>query len=110
VSDYDVLRITRGSDNDVLLTITQDGVALDLTGMTVSWAAKSAHSDTAFALGPYNATLTLPLEGKCRVDIPDADSQALTKSAYLWDAKVTAGADEVAVARGVLLILSAVQP
>jgi hypothetical protein len=101
--------ITTGDDAALVLTITRNGAALNITGMTVKWTAVANRKDTTPALGPYTAALTTPLSGIATVTIPKADTAALASHAYLWDAQVTDGQGKVVtVTRGVLHVLSGI--
>jgi hypothetical protein len=107
VATLDTITITKGDDAGRDITITRDGAPLDISAMTVSWEAVSAWADTAALLGPYDATITDGPNGQCRVNIPGADTVALTKSAYLWEAWVTDQLDAVVtVMRGSLFVLA----
>jgi len=108
MTDFSEHTITTGDDAALVLTITRNGAALDLTGMTVTWSAASRHGQAVADLGPYTATLDAdPTTGRCVVTIPKGDTVDLPSHAYVFDAHVTDGAgNRVTVVRGLLHVLA----
>ena len=107
--DFTEHTITAADDAALVLTITRNGVPLDITGMTVKWTAVANHGDTTPAMGPITATLTTPAQGVATVSLAHAVTATLASHAYLWDAQVTDQAGKVVtVNRGVLHVLSSI--
>jgi len=103
---HTVLQAVRGDDAVLILALSNaDGTATDLTGKTVTWAAKANPADADPALGPYTAIVLDALAGTCKVTIPRAATAATSGWAYAWDAQMTDGSLKEPVARGVLVIL-----
>ena len=101
------LTITAGRDVPLEFTVQDSaGAALDLAGVTVTWAARTA-AGAEVALGPYTADPGQdPSLGVATVTLAAADTTALGTYALLWEALATDGAGHaVSLASGVLVLL-----
>jgi hypothetical protein len=69
---YSQLEVFRGDDTSINFTISQNGVAFNLTGYTVKYQAKQAIGDDSFVFDK-TATVTNAAAGQCRVDLTGSD-------------------------------------
>lgn len=87
------LTMYRGDDQTFDVTITADGEAVDLGGMTITFTARRALDDeepvSVLTLGD-GISMTDADAGQCSVTIPADATSALTSDARLvWDLEIT---------------------
>ena len=82
--------VDQGSDYSNIITVTaSNGQAVDLTGYTVaSQMRKSYTSSIAYA---FTASIYVAVQGKVRIQLSAAQSEAIPPGRYLYDLEVTSG-------------------
>lgn len=111
MADLQTITVTRQRTAAATFSITRDGAALDISGMTVTWAAWATHGQSGGpTIGPLTATNTDAANGEARVDLSATDTD-LADDAYLWEADVAdLAGHQVAFARGILHVLDSAPP
>ena len=101
----DIEGIRAGDRNLVTLTLTQGGVPLNLTGLTLTSQVRKKATDPDPAALEAEVLLTEPVDGKCTLRWPGDDVRTLVNGAAkwtgVWDLQVASGAeDPVTLAAG----------
>lgn len=104
------LEMTRTRTAIFALTVTQNGVALNITGKTIRFAAKRQYSDASPLIAKATGggiTVTDGPNGKAEIEIAPADTEAManTKTVLVCDLLMVDGLREYHLAGGTLTVL-----
>lgn len=106
--------LTLGDSRDLTVTVKdEDGVIVDITGMTVEWAASVLEeggfdADASISKSTGSAggvVLTDPANGVFRVRLDAGDTDELADGRYFHQAKVFDGGRPYTVLRGKMTLL-----
>jgi len=81
------LRIEQGADYALPLTFTQDGVAYDLTGVTI--AAQMRETVESTDAVSFTITAAAPTTGVAIMSLTAATTTAITYTSGVWDMEFT---------------------
>ena len=99
-----------GDTTIVDYTVILNGAAVDLTGLTLRWAARRAYSDSAPAIVKETGSgivYTDAAHGKVRLTLRPADTASLAISSpttLVWALRLYDGSDVYTVATGQLIV------
>ena len=84
------LEMFRGDTKTINLTVSSNGVAVNLTGATVRLTVKTSvtDEDVAAVLQKTVTTHTVPLDGETSIVIAPADTNAVTPAVYVYDVQL----------------------
>jgi hypothetical protein len=99
-----------GDTTTVDYTVMLNGEPVDLTGLTLKWAARRSYGDTEAVIQKETGdgiTHTDPQAGKARLTLLPADTASLavsTTCTLVWALRLYDGSDVYTVATGMLVI------
>ena len=108
MADFIAFEVYAGRDRNHALTIQSGGVALDITGATITLNVKKsrdAKTNVLTLTSPVQITIDTPLDGLATIHFIDTLTDGLAGMYWIELIVVTAAADELKLAEGTLNIL-----
>ncbi len=108
MADFIAFEVYAGRDRNHALTIQSGGVALDITGATITLNIKKSRDATSNVLTlvtPTQITIDTPLTGLATVHFTDVTTDGLAGMYWIELIVITSALDELKLAEGTLNIL-----
>lgn len=104
--------INRGDDEELEVTVTEDGVAQDITDAVIKFTAKEDLADTdeeaviALSTATGEVVLTDAENGLFTVYIDNETTAALSPRNYYYDIQMTLDGNKTTITYGILTVLA----
>jgi len=88
------IEIDQGSDFDIDLTLTEDGVATNLTGYSARAQMRAKKSDASPAAS-FTCTVTDAEGGVLKMSLPNSTSSSIAAGRYFYDLEIYTAGDAI---------------